>query len=368
MNIKRWTVSLFGLAIIISTLGFIKFNQIQAAIAFGESFPEPSAAVKSSYVEQFIYSETSNVIGQLQAKKAIDIRNEYAGLITKVNIKPGDFVKKGQILFEQDVRIERANLQAEEAKLTLAESTYARLAALLKQKRTSPDKVEQARANVLIAQAQIANIKAVIDKKVIKAPFSGLLGLTHYYEGQFLNANTQLTSLIAQDDTIWVNFKLPQTLPQLTIGDMVSVNLISTDTQSSNSLKARVIAKDTAVDVSARQLAYRAELVNSQFELHHNQIVSVIVSAPSKPMLAVPTNAITRNQLGAFVYKLSQDDKKNWRAQSVQVELGDRQGDMQLIKQGLKGDEFIATEGAFKLKDQLLVYTQLPDSNTREGE
>lgn len=364
MNIKRWILSIFIIVIIISTLGFIKFNQIQAAIAFGESFPEPSAAVKSSFVEQRNYSETSKVIGQLQAKRAIDIHNEYPGLIVKVHFQPGDFVEKNHVLFELDTRIEQANLLAEQAKLTLAESTFSRLSKLLVQKRVSPDQVDQAHADVAIAKAQIANLNAIIDKKIIRAPFSGMLGLTNYQSGQFLNVNTLLTSLIAQDEKIWVDFKLPQTLPQLAVGDNVSVNLIA----GNQRITATIIAKNSAIDIAARQLAYRAELDNSQLQLHHNQMVSVEVSTPSIPMFAVPTNAIARNQLGAFVFSLDQDDSNNWRARSIQVELGARQGDMQLITNGLAGDEFIATEGAFKLKDQLLVYTQVPDSLTLEEE
>lgn len=368
MNIKRWIVSLFIIAIIISTLGFIKFNQIQAAIAFGESFPEPSAAVKSSYVEYLDYSETSKVIGQLQATKAIDLRNEYAGLITNVHFQPGDLVEKDQVLLEQDITIEQADLLAANARLTLAQSTLTRLSKLLKQKRVSPDQVDQAQADVAIAKSQIANLRAIIDKKVIRAPFSGVLGLTNYHVGELLGANTSLTSLIAQDEKIWVNFKLPQTLPQLAIGDDISVSLIATTPDTSDQLTATVIAKNTAIDIAARQLAYRAELDNSRLQLHHNQMVSVVVSTPTKPMLAVPSNAIARNQLGAFVYALNQDDSENWRAQSIQVELGARQGDMQLIKHGLNGDEFIATEGAFKLRDQLLVYTQAPNNNALEEE
>ncbi|MBQ4845373.1 efflux RND transporter periplasmic adaptor subunit [Pseudoalteromonas sp. MMG005] len=368
MNIKRWLISVLILGVTIASLGFMKFTQIQAAIAFGESFPEPSASVKSSYVERIEYSKKSKVIGQLQAKRTLDIRNEYAGLIVKINYQPGDFVTQDQILFELDTSIERANLAAANARLTLAKSTQTRLAKLLAQKRVSPDQVDQADADVTIAKAEIANLTAVIDKKTIRAPFNGQIGLTQYQPGQLLDVNTLLTSLVALDNTIWVDFKLPQTLPQLIVGDEVNIRIVSTNISESELLMAKVIAKSATIDVSARQLAYRAELKNSQQKLHHNQMVSVVVSTPSNQVLAVPSNAIARNHLGAFVFTLSQDDTKNWRAKSIQVELGERQGDLQIITNGLAGHEFIATEGAFKLKDQLLVYTQVPADTSLKGE
>ena len=153
MNLKRWIASILIVMLVITTLGFIKFNQIQAAIAFGESFPEPSASVKSSYVEHIDYQQTTQIIGQLQALKAVAIRNEYSGLIVNVNYQPGDIVEKGQVLIEQDTTVERANLAAANARLTLANSTYSRLSKLLQQKRVSPDKVDQAQADVAIAKA-----------------------------------------------------------------------------------------------------------------------------------------------------------------------------------------------------------------------
>lgn len=361
MNLKRWIASILIVMLVITTLGFIKFNQIQAAIAFGESFPEPSASVKSSYVENIDYQQTTQIIGQLQALKAVAIRNEYSGLIVNVNYQPGDIVEKGQVLIEQDTTVERANLAAANARLTLANSTYSRLSKLLQQKRVSPDKVDQAQADVAIAKAEIANLTAIIDKKVIKAPYTGQTGLTQFHVGQLLDMNTHLTDLIATDDTIWVDFKLPQTLPQLTLQDKITVNVINTGDNTPSAFTAHVIAKSAAIDVNSRQITYRAELNNQQHLFHHNQIVSVNVLGKSTQVVAVPTNAITRNHLGAFVFTLQQDTDKNWRAKSTLVELGERQGDLHIIKQGLEGHEFIATEGAFKLKDQLLVYTQVPE-------
>ncbi|NUZ13304.1 efflux RND transporter periplasmic adaptor subunit [Pseudoalteromonas sp. McH1-7] len=353
MNIKRWLIAFVLILIVITSLGFVKFTQIQAAIAFGESFPEPSASVKSTYVSTTEHLKTVKVVGQLHAKQTVTVSNEYAGLITYVGFQPGDLVKANQILLRLDSSIDEANLQAAKARVKLAKSTYQRVAKLLEQKRISPDEVDKAEAEVAINEADVKRLTTLIEKKTIRAPFTGYTGMEQYQVGQLLDANNAVTFLVGTNDKIWVDFNMPQTLPQPKLGEEVMVAVSHSQVQQ----PARVLAKTPSVDVASRQQRYRAELNNYHEALSHNQMVMVNVPVAKVSAAVVPTNAITRNHFGEFVYILEKDDAQNWRAKPVKVTLGDKIHDQQLVLTGLSGGEFIAAEGAFKLQENLLVYT-----------
>lgn len=363
MKIKRWLSALFILLVVISGLGFIKFSQIQAAIAFAESFPEPSASVKSSHTKTIQHIKKSKVIGQVQATQTLVISNEYPGVITFVGFNPGDIVTKNQVLLRIDSSVEQANLTAATARLKLANKTFERLVKLVKQQRISQDEVDKAEAEVSIAQSEVNNLTLIIDKKVIHAPFAGQVDLSQFQVGQLLDANTQITSLIGIDETIWVDFSIPQTLPQLAIGDQVEISLVTTKKQEHLTI-ANVIAKPPSLDVNSRQQRYRAALKNTNNVLIHNQIVNVYIPIANSEVVMVPTNAIMRNHFGDYVYQLVKDEQENWRAKSIKVTLGEKVDDMQVVLAGLSNKKFIATEGAFKLKEDMLVYTKQPDQTT----
>jgi membrane fusion protein (multidrug efflux system) len=357
MNIKRWLVATGLVITVVVALGIIKFNQVQAMIAFAESFPEPSATVASDIATSSTHTPVTKVVGQVKAIKAITLSNEYPGLITAIHFQPGQLVEQGQLLIQQDISEESANLAAAEARLKLNTSTLKRLSELLKQERVSQDQVDQAEANLAIARAEIAGLKSVINKKTIKAPFAGQIGLTQYQVGQLLTAHSAITSLVGTEQKIWVDFMLPQTLPQLAIGATVDVNSLQTGLVENRLVQATVIARNASVSENSRQIQYRAELDNSDNHLSHNQVVSVIVPMAKLDVILVPSAAITRNHLGEFVFALIKDENNSYRAKSIKVTIGSRVGDQQIVTQGLSGGEVIATEGAFKLRDQLLVYT-----------
>lgn len=356
MNIKRWLAAIILIIIVVLGLGITKFSQIQAMIAFAESFPEPSASVKSTYAQSAEHVKTVKVVGQIQAPSILTLSNEYAGTITDIGFKPGDIVEKDQLLIKLDTSIEEANLSAARARLKLAESSLVRVEKLLSQKRISQDEVDKADANVSVAKAEVANLTSIINKKTIKAPFSGRIGLNHYQVGQLLVVNSKITTLVGLDANIWFDFSVPQTLPRLNVGDTVQISIIKQMAQS-NKLSAKIIATAPNIDINSRQQSYRAELNNENSILYHNQIVSVFVPIETVSAVSVPSNAVTRNHFGDFVYKLEKDEQHNWRAKPIKVVLGDKNSDQQLILSGLNAGEFIASEGAFKLKENLLVYT-----------
>lgn len=364
MSIKRWFISLFIVLTVIVSLGFVKFQQIQAAIAFGESFPEPSASVQSAVTESVPYARTTKVVGQLRATQEMVVRNEFAGEITFVGFTPGEVVPKGKLLMRIDTSIDEADLKAAQSRLKLAKLTYQRVKKLLAQNRVSEDEVDAAEAEIAVTKAEVKNLEIVIAKKNIRAQFAGRVGLNEFQVGELLAANSEITTLIGTGNEIWVDFAVPQTLPQPKVGDNIGIEVVA---RGSQRYQAQVIALDPFIDVGSRQQSYRGILDNSQGELQHNQLVSVFVSEPETSVVVVPTNAIKRNHFGDFVYRLEKDELQNWRAKPVKVELGEKIQDQQIILTGLNVGEFIATEGAFKLQENLLVYTQADTAESIGG-
>ena len=365
MNIKRWLVSIVLILMVIASLGFVKFQQIQAAIAFGESFPEPSGSVKSEIVTTQPVTNKYEVVGEAKATKSLVLTTEYVGPITFVGYKPGDNVKAGQVLLRQDISIDEANLKAARARHKLADAQYSRQATLLKQKRTSQNDVDIAEADMSIAAAEVERLSSVIAKKTIVAPFDGTVGLEDYQVGQLLDVNTTITRLIGDSDVIWIDFSLPQTAIQPSVGDSITVNTIG---QNSRQFQANIIARNPQINKTSRQVTYRASLDNRDKHLSANQMMNVVVEGEKVSTVLVPTNAIYRDHTGSYVYLLKQDEHSDWRAHAVAVTLGKRMNNKQVVLSGLSGNEFIATEGAFKLSEGLLVYTQVPKSVSGRGE
>lgn len=355
MNIRRWLVAIVIIIATIAGLGFVKYKQVQAAIAMGEAFPEPSASVKTMVTQKTNYQPYTKAVGQALAPQVVMLQNELGGVITKVGFIAGEKVTKGQVLLSLEVSQEVAQLNAAKANHQLAKNTLARMQKLLTQKKISQQEFDASQANYQVAKANIANLKSIIAKKTVIAPFDGQMSLNTFQVGQYVAPQTAIGTLVGTDTKLWVEFKLPQTMAKLALKSELLVKTIGA---KSTQISAQVIAIDGQMGTQARQLKYRAQLDNQQGLLRHNEMVSVHIPQAKLNAVVVPNLAIGRNHLETYVYQLIKDAQGQYRAQKVAVTLGERQGDNQLVTSGLESDVFIATEGAFKLREGLLVYPQ----------
>ena len=354
MKLSRWLAAIFIVAVTVTGLGFVKFQQIQAAMAMAASFPEPSAAVNSLVTKTVNFQESEKVTGQVSATQVVQLQNELPGIITKVNFTAGQTVKKGQLLLSLNIAEESAQLAAAKANLALSKSSFKRLEKLLKQKKISQQEFDNANAEVLVNTANVNNLKAVIAKKQVYAPFDGVVGIDTYQVGQFMAANTMITTIVGTDSNVWVDFQLAQTRDKLAIGDQVMVKAVNASENSY--LPATIIAKNSQIKSQSRHMTYRAQLENGRNWHEHNEIVDIKVLKPLKEVVIVPNTSISRNQQGDYLFVLQKDDNDHYRAHRVTVDLGKRLGDEQIIKSGIEAGQLIATEGAFKLREGLLVY------------
>lgn len=374
MNVRRWMTTLTLCLLLVTVLSGFKYSEIQAAIARGEAYPEPSESVRAITARAQPSEHFTSTIGEVVAPEQLLLRNELAGRITAMNMPAGQEVRRGQVLVQQDVAEHRAQLEAAEARARLAEIQLKRLQRLLERDTTSRDNVDQARAEVEIARARISELRAIIDRKTLRAPFDARVGLHDLEPGEYLEANSALVDLVGIRDSLWVDFQLPLARSSLAIGDTVKVAL-PPPSPSGETLTARVVARNPSLSARSRNLGYRAEIA-AHPALPPNAVVNVRVSMGSAPVIRVPVSAVLRDELGSYVFRLDPADEgkdkaketkdRTYRARRQSVTLGRESQQRVDIVEGLEPGMLIATDGAFKLHQDMLAHVrQRPETEGR---
>ena len=363
---RRWLVTLCICILVLFGLAAYKYTQIKAAIAFGESFPEPSASVEAATVQKSFTKNTINTIGEIIAPRTIDLRNELAGRIAVINVESGHSVKKGDVLLQLDIAEENARLKAAQANVNLAELELQRVQKLLKNKTVSQDSVDQSQAKFDIARANVNELVAIIAKKTLKAPFDAIAGLHEFDPGEYIESNTHIVTLVGITDFSWVDFNVPLGQTSLNIGSEIQVTLPSLNNKQ---VEALVIAKDSIISVASRNLRYRAKIFTNH-TIPANSIVRIAIPSAPKAIFQVPAIALLKDGLGSYVFILAPENSgKNYRAQRRSVIIDSQNEQSIAILKGLNAGDLIATHGAFKLRHNLLTYIKerLKDSDDQQA-
>ncbi|MGA9812891.1 MAG: efflux RND transporter periplasmic adaptor subunit [Terriglobales bacterium] len=349
---KRMLLMLGATALLLTALGFVKFKQVQSAVQ-AATFQPPPEAVTSVVVQREQWPSTTGVIGTAEAVRGVMVSADLPGSVARINFDSGKSVRAGDILVELDTRQERAQLASLEAQRDLAKVNFARMEQLVKQGVISRMEYDQATAQQRQTEANVGEIKATIERKTIRAPFSGTLGIRKVNLGQYLSAGSPVVQL--QDlNPIYVNFGLPQqALGQVRVGRSLRV---TSDDLGGKAFSGRVTALDSVVDQSTRNVQVQATLANPQGKLQPGMFVQVeVVLGASRPVITLPASAISYAPYGDSVYVITdlKDPKgqsyRGVRQQFVKVE-GSR-GDQVGIVSGLNPGDEVVTSGVFKLRN-----------------
>jgi membrane fusion protein, multidrug efflux system len=368
MSRRGWIGSSLLIGTVVATGGALavwKYTSLRASDEAAAHQPEPVELVTVAIARETEYRPSSTSIGTVLAMRSITLSNELAGTVSQVRLIPGRIVEKGSVLLTLDTSVERAELEAQQAQANLTKTTLDRLASLRKHGATSQEEVDQAQAEREVALAQIARTKAVIDKKIIRAPFRARVGLADVHPGQYLNEGTELTTLQSVGDALHVDFTVAQRVATgLRVGDRVDVFV----TADSSPVAARIIALDARVDSTTRNAMVRAriERAASAPAPGASVRVRVPVGATAKASV-VPVNALRKGPAGDHVFVVAPDKEGKPRAQVRRVQSGSILGDEVLILDGLKQGEQVATSGSFKLREGVLVAIAADSSSAAEG-
>ena len=337
----------------VGSLAAIKADQIGLLIQTGKAAQEkgpPPETVGTRVAQAEDWNTSLSAVGNVEAERGVTISNESPGIVVKVNFDSGDKVKSGAVLVELETQVERAQLASTEAQLELSETNLRRATALRAHQVNTEAELETANAELKRLQAEVSAIRAQIERKVVRAPFSGELGIRRVNLGQYLSPGSELTTL-QSDKEDYVDFTLPQeVLSDVRVGLAVRLQV----KQASLDLEGVIAAVDPNVDQRTRSFTVRASTVDPERRLRPGMFINVsVLLDQTRKVVVVPTTAIRYAAYGDSVFVVEDESKENPRkiARQQFVRLGDTRGDFVEITKGLSGGETIVSAGAFKLRN-----------------
>mgnify|MGYP000465741369 CR=1 FL=1 len=367
---KRMIIMLTATGLMFGAIfGFKWFGKTMMNRAF-DSMPMPPAAITSAKAERQTWPASIEAVGTVAAVQGITVTTEVAGIVKQIHFQSGQWVKKGQNLVTLDADTDQADLKTLEAQRDLADIDLARLRGLFELDTISKSQLDTAESNAAQARTRVDAQRARVDKKIIRAPFSGKLGIRQADLGQYVSPGTALVTLQTLDP-VYVNFSLPeQRLPKIASGLTVNATL---DAMPSAKFAGRITAIETRVDEKTRTFNVQATIPNRKQQLQPGQFARIEISLPGEEsFIVVPQTAVSYNPYGNSVYvitpaaaattgtpasKPAADAAHAGNApQALQVtrrliRTGVARGDYVAVTEGLKEGESVATSGLLKLRN-----------------
>jgi membrane fusion protein, multidrug efflux system len=361
----RYLIPIAALVLIIGVLAGIKAAQIKSMIGFGEQMQAlgpPPEAVNAAPVERQKWERTLEAVGTVVSSKGVTVSNDAPGMVTRLHFDSGKKVRAGQPLVELDASVERAQLESLRARLVLAEQSLGRTKTLMGSgvsTQSELDSLESQRQGLL---ADMQAIQAQIERKTVRAPFDGKLGIRGVNLGQYLAPGTTIT-VLESTDAVFVDFTLPQhDLPNLELGRPVRVR---DEAGGKVIAEGTISAFDASVNAVTRALKVRASAPGGQSALRTGMFVTVEVVLPGEmDVTAVPATAVVRAPYGdsVFIVEPKQASAESNGPEGAQpgalvarqqfVRLGGMRGDFIAVEAGVEPGQKVVSAGAFKLRNQ----------------
>ncbi len=363
---RRWVRVLMvggGLLLLIVLLAGIKGAQIGSLIGMGKQMQKmgpPPEAVGSSVAQGETWETTLAAVGSVSSLKSVSVSNEIPGIVSKIRFESGAMAREGQVLVEMDADVERAQLASAEARADLAARTAKRSEVLAAGNVISHAQLDEVQAQLKTAHTDMAGLKAQVDRKVVRAPFKGRLGIRAVNVGQYLTPGTTITTLDQIGGT-FVDFSLPQEdVASVSVGMPVRVTFEG----SADRAEGTVSAIDPTLDPTTRNVKVRATIPEQSAKPRPGMFVNVQVIQPKQQaVVAVPLMAIVHASFGDSVFVVepkppgspgmtqTPDGKAVKIARQQFVRLGQTRGDFVAITKGVQAGQEVVSAGAFKLRN-----------------
>ncbi|QEA39974.1 efflux RND transporter periplasmic adaptor subunit [Pistricoccus aurantiacus] len=345
---KRMVVMLILLALVLGAIFGWKFWQMQK-MQEQMSQPEPPIKVEATQLKAATWRPEIKAVGSLRAINGVEVANEVAGVVSQIDFESGDQVKKGDLLIQIEDSVDRAALAAAQARADLAQETFNRFSNLIKQNAVSRSQYDEARSNRQATQAEVEELRAQLNKKAIRAPFDGVVGLRRVDLGQYIAVGTPIVDLNMLEP-IYVDYSVPERLlTELAPGRQVEISVAAYPEQV---FAGEVMAISPSINQSSRTLDVRAQLPNDEQLLRPGMFADVRSLAPEeKKVLTLPRTALSFNTYGNFVFLITENENGEQIAKRVSVTTGNTRGNIVEITDGLQqGDRVVAT-GLLRLRD-----------------
>lgn len=358
--LKRLLLVVFLTLLLLGGLFGFKFYRIKQSM--GQMAPPPPAQVAAATVRQEQWSSALAATGSLTAVASVEVSSEVAGMVKSLRFDSGQTVKQGQLLLELDSSTDHADLQGLLAEQKLAQLRVERAARMIEKKFIAQADLDQQQAQLDEANAAVNSKRTLIDKKQIKAPFSGELGIRRVDVGKFLDKGAAIVSL-QQLDPIYLDFTLPERhIARLELNQPVDITV---QAYPERVFSGRIQAIDPVISSDARAVRVRAKLDNHDKKLRPGMFAQVrIDSAQPRTILSLPDTAISYNPYGNSVF-LIVAGQAGTTVQSRQIATGQTRDGRVEVLSGLNAGDRVVSAGQVKLRNGMAVTV---DSKPAPGE
>jgi membrane fusion protein (multidrug efflux system) len=349
----KFAIAILLLVAIVGGLAGVKKLQFKKLQDSGKSFSAPPETVATAVAREEQWQGTFTAIGSITAVQGVYLSTEIAGTVTEIAFESGAMVKEGDLLLRLDTSSEKAQLRAVEAQLDLARINLDRSRTLYADKTLSQADLDSAEATLKQLQANADTIRVTIEKKTLRAPFTGGLGIRQVNLGQYLEAGKPIVWLQSMEP-VYADFSLPQQqLAQLQTGMKVRV---TTDAYPDRQFDGTLTAINPGLDQNTRSVNLRATLPNPDHLLHPGMFARVEVLLPEeKTVVVVPATSVLSAPFGDSVYVVVTNEATGTNAPSLSVKqqfirTGRMKGDFVAIESGVKAGDKVVRSGIFKLR------------------
>ncbi|WP_233863453.1 efflux RND transporter periplasmic adaptor subunit [Paraburkholderia adhaesiva] len=352
---KRMIIMLICVGLLLGAL--VGFNLFRAHMIkqFMASNAAPPATVTAAVASYQTWQPQLAAVGSLRAVRGVEVTTEVAGLVREIAFNSGQEVKTGQVLVRLNDDSDRAQLASLQAAAELAQTVYKRDQAQFGIQAIAKAQLDADAADLKSKRAQVDQQAALVEKKTIRAPFAGRVGITTVNPGQYINPGDAIVTLQAIDP-IYADFYLPQKqLGQLQVGQAI---VVDTDAFGNRAFDGKIRSINPRVDSATRNVQIEATVDNRERKLLPGMYANVKIDAGTvERYLTLPQTAITYNPYGATVFVVKPGQQKNAQgkvmpvAQQVFVTPGPTRGDQVAILKGINEGTQVVTSGQLKLKN-----------------
>jgi membrane fusion protein (multidrug efflux system) len=348
--------AVLALGLVVVIIGGVKFFQIRKMMSMKP--PMPVETVSSAVVKEVNWAPILSSVGSISSMQGATVATELGGTVTEIGFENGALAKKGDLLIKLDASSEEAQLRSADSDAQLAKADVERSRDLATRKVISKAELDAAEAKAAQKIAGADNMRAMIAKKEIRAPFDGQLGIRQVNIGQMINSGQQVVQIQALD-SVYVDFALPQQrMAQLKPGLEVRV---TTDAIAERQFTGKLTAINPAIDTTTRNVTLQAILENKDHALRPGMFAKVEVVLPEQgSALIIPGSAVSYAPYGdsVFVIEKKKDEKTGEETQTIRqqfVRIGEARGDFVSVTTGLKVGQVIVGTGVFKLRNGMAV-------------
>ncbi len=371
---KRMTIMVIALLVVFG--GIIAFNLFKSFMIkrYFAHFEPPYVTVSSVTAVKKNWEPRIAAVGNFVAMNGVDVNSQASGNVVAIHFTSGESIEKDQPLIDIDDSVDQATLKFNQAELALQTLNYKRQTDLLKRNATSGSSVDEAKAKLVEAAANVEKTQALIQQKHIKAPFSGQIGISQIDLGQYIMTGQTPIVALQSMDPIFLEFYLPeQLLGRLHINQPLT---FSVEQNKHLRFNATITAINSKIDTNTHTIKVQATLPNcptdslnvknqhascssalntknkvTRFNFMPGMFASIEVNQPPIPNVVVlPSTAISYSLYGDSVFVIEKDGEI-LRVKRVFVRTGEQQGNVTQILKGIQAGQEVVASGELKLQD-----------------